>query len=411
VFNNGIAAVSAEKITAGSLGITGEKLHLSLTGGRIIDLKGASVIYPGLINTHDHLQGNYLPPVGPKPGAFYLTWLPWDNDLKASATFAERSKLSREDLYGLSGYKCLFSGVTTVNDHFPHILNDPILPALPIRAIREYCLAHEASSYDLKWGDRIEIEHEWAVKNGWPFITHLSEGFDEEAMRGVENLEKLGVLDDHCLLVHCIGFSDGDIQKVAKAGASISWCPASNMFMFNVTAKIRKFLKAGINVTLGTDSSATGSFNLLEEIRYARNLYRRLYGEDLPARTIFSMITANAAKAFKMENRIGTLEEGKLADLLILRGRVDDPFENLASASMEDIELLTLAGKPVYGEFRFLDLLGGKIPRGYSTITAGGRPMFVSGDPAALYLSVRKKAGLKKTLDFLPFEPEAAPYV
>ncbi|MDR2741365.1 MAG: amidohydrolase family protein [Treponema sp.] len=411
VFKNGITAVSAEKVTAGSLGVTGEKVHLSLTGGRIIDLKGASVIYPGLINTHDHLQGNYLPPVGPKPGVFYLTWLPWDNDLKASATFAERSKLSREDLYNLSGYKCLFSGVTTVNDHFPHILNDAILPALPIRAIQEYCLAHEASSYDLKWGDRIEIEHEWAVKNRWPFITHLSEGFDDEAMRGVENLEKLGALDDHCLLVHCIGFSDEDIQKVAGAGASISWCPASNMFMFNVTAKIRKFLKAGINVTLGTDSSATGSFNLLEEIRYARSLYRRLYGEDLPARMIFNMITANAAKAFKMENRIGTLEEGKLADILILKGRVDDPFENLASAFMEDIELLILAGKPIYGEFRFLDLLGGKIPRGYSEITVGGRSMFISGDPAALYRSVRKKVGLKKILDFLPFELEASPYV
>ncbi|MDR0386995.1 MAG: amidohydrolase family protein [Treponema sp.] len=410
MFKNGIAAVSSRNIAAGSIGVSGGKLHFSLSGGRKVDLQGASVVYPGLINTHDHLQGNYLPPVGPKQGAFYLTWLPWDNDLKASATFAERSKLSREDLYNLSGYKCLFSGVTTVNDHFPHVLNNVILPTLPIRAIREYCLSHEASSYDLKWGDRIEIEHQWAVKNRWPFITHLSEGFDDEAMRGVENLEKWGALDDHCLLVHCIGFSDGDIQKVAKAGASISWCPASNMFMFNVTAKIRKFLKAGINVALGTDSSATGSFNLLEEIHYARGLYRRLYGEDLPARTLFEMVTLNAARAFKMENRIGTLEEGKLADIMVLKGRVDDPFENLASASMEDIELLTLAGKPIYGELRFLDLLGGKIPRGYSEIMVGGRPMFVLGDPAALYRSVRKKVGLKKALDFLPFEPEAEPH-
>jgi cytosine/adenosine deaminase-related metal-dependent hydrolase len=376
----------------------------------MIDLKGASVVYPSLINTHDHLQGNYLPRVGPKPGSFYLTWLPWDNDLKASATFTERSRLLQEDLYNLSSYKCLFSGVTTVNDHFPHALNKAILPTLPIRAIMEYSISHEASSYDLNWGDSIEIEHAWAVKNRWPFITHLSEGFDDEAMRGVENLEKRGVLDDHCLLVHCIGFSDEDIQKVAKAGASVSWCPASNMFMFNVTAKVRKFLKAGINLAIGTDSSATGSYNFLAEIHYARSLYRRLYGEDLPARTIFEMVTMNAAKAFKLEDRIGTLEEGKLADILVLKGRVDDPFENLVSASMEDIELLILAGKPLYGECRFLDLLGGKIPHGYSKITVAGRPMFIVGDPAGLYRSVRKKVGLKKVLDFLPFEPEAESY-
>ncbi|MDR0761292.1 MAG: amidohydrolase family protein [Treponema sp.] len=410
MLENGITAVSSKKIVDGSLGVSDGKLHFSLSGGVAFDLKGASIVYPGLINAHDHLQGNYLPPVGPKPGVFYLTGLPWDNDLKASVIFAERSKLSREDLYNLSAYKCLFSGVTTVNDHFPHILNHTILPTLPIRVIQEYSLSHEASSYDLKWGSSIESEHHWAVKNRWPFITHLSEGFDEESMRGVENLEKLGALDAHCLLVHCIGFSDEDIQKVARARASVAWCPASNMFMFNVTAKIRKFLKAGINVTLGTDSSATGSYNLLEEIQYARNLYRRLYGEDLPAKTIFEMITENAAKAFLMENRIGTLEEGKLADILILKGRVDDPFENLASASMEDIELVTLAGKPIYGEFRFLDLLGGRIPKAYHEITVGGRPMFISGDPAALYLSIRRKVGLKKVLDFLPFEPEGGHY-
>jgi cytosine/adenosine deaminase-related metal-dependent hydrolase len=95
VLKNGITAVSSQKIVDGSLGVSCGKLHFSLSGGVALDLKGASVVYPGLINAHDHLQGNYLPPVGPKSG-FYLTWLPWDNDLKGSATFTERSKLSRE---------------------------------------------------------------------------------------------------------------------------------------------------------------------------------------------------------------------------------------------------------------------------------------------------------------------------
>jgi hypothetical protein len=73
---------------------------------------------------------------------------------------------------------------------------------------------------------------------------------------------------------------------------------------------------------------------------------------------------------------------------------------------MEDIELLVLEGKPVYGEFRFLDLLGGKIPGGYTQITVGKRPMFVKGDPAGLYKGCREKIGFKKVLDYLPFEPE-----
>jgi len=388
-----------------ALGIREGKI-VSSSAGFTIDLEGKSYIYPGLINTHDHLQGNYRPPVGPKPGVFYLTWLPWDNDFKASTTFQERSKLNREDLYNLSGYKCLFSGVTTVNDHFPQKLNSKILPTLPIRAILEYGLAHESSSYDLKWGDGIEVEHDRAIKNNWPFITHLSEGFDEEAMNGVNYLESIKMLDDYCLLVHCIGFSDEDIQKVAKAKASISWCGFSNMFMFNVTCKIRKMINAGINVTIGTDSSATGSANLLDEMRYDRELYRSMYGEDLKAEMIFRMVTINAARAFRMHDRIGSLEEGKLADILVIKAKNDDPYENLLDAGMEDIELITLEGNPIYGNLRFLDLFDGKLPEQYTQITVGQEPMFVKGDPAGLYETVRKKVGFKKVLDFLPFEPE-----
>jgi cytosine/adenosine deaminase-related metal-dependent hydrolase len=404
ILKNGVVVTAGKKPKAGDLAVSGSKI-VSNGKGFEADLGGRSFIYPSLINTHDHLQGNYRPAVGPKKGEFYLTWLPWDNDLKASDTFKERSQLTRENLYALSGYKCLFSGVTTVNDHFPQKLNAAILPTLPIRAILEYGLAHEATSYDLKWGDGLDVEYKRAVKNKWPFITHLSEGFDEEAMHGVETIEKLGMLDNHCLFVHCIGFSDEDIKKVAKAGASVSWCGFSNMFMFNTTCKIRKMIKAGVNVTIGTDSSATGSANLLAEIKYDRELYRKLYGEDIPAKAIFEMITANAARAFWMGDRIGTLEEGMLGDILVLKGEADDAYENLVSASMQDIELLVLAGKPILGELRFLDLFGGSLPPGYSQIKIGRRPMFVIGDPAGLYQECRQKIGFKKVLDYLPFEP------
>ena len=399
----GTIVSSGKKPRTGDLSVR-DKCIVSKRGSIAIDLRGKSCVYPSLINTHDHLQGNYRPPVGPAPGTFYLTWLPWDNDLKASDTFKERSQLTREDLYALSGYKCLFSGVTTVNDHFPHKFNSPILPTLPVRAIQEYAIEHECTSYDLKWGDGIEIEHERAVKNKWPFITHLCEGFDDEAMNSVDKLAQMKVLDKHCLLVHCIALSDTDIKKIAKAGASVSWCGFSNKFMFNVTAKVRKLLKAGVNVTIGTDSSATGSANLLAELKYDRELYRSMYGEDLPAKQIFEMATRNAAEAFWMLDRTGTLDEGKWGDILVLKGAHDDPYENFVNAGMEDIELLVLEGAPIYGELRFLDIFGGKLPDGYTQIEVGGRAMFVKGDPAGLYAEVRRKIGFKKVLDYLPFD-------
>ena len=225
-------------------------------------------------------------------------------------------------------------------------------------------------------------------------------------MHGIDALEKINILDNHCLLVHCIAFSDEDIKKVAKAGASVSWCGFSNTFMFNVTCKIRKLIKAGVNVTIGTDSSATGSANLLAEIKFDRELYQRLYGDDLPAKKIFEMITINAAKAFWLQDRTGSLDEGKLGDILVLKAKYDDPYENLVNAGMQDIELLTLAGRPIYGETRFLDIFNGELPSKYTQIKIGKKAMFVKGDPAGLYNQVREKIGFKKKLDYLPFEPE-----
>jgi hypothetical protein len=73
---------------------------------------------------------------------------------------------------------------------------------------------------------------------------------------------------------------------------------------------------------------------------------------------------------------------------------------------MKDIELLVLAGAPVYGEARFMDIFGGALPSGYSQIKVGGRNMFVKGDPAGLYNDIRSKIDIKKKLDYMPFEPD-----
>jgi 5-methylthioadenosine/S-adenosylhomocysteine deaminase len=359
--------------------------------------------YPALINVHDHLRGNYLPRIGPVDGEYYLNWSYWEKDLRGSAVVAERSNIGVEEMYRLSAYKNLFSGVATVNDHFPHEFNEPFIPRLPIRVIREYTLAHECSSFDLKWGDGIQVEHRRAVERNHPFITHLEEGFDPESQDGVEILAALGCLDEHDVLIHCIGFSDEDIRRVAAAGASVAWCPASNLFMFNVTCKVRKLLEAGVNVAIGTDSTHTGSVNLLEEMRLARETYRRLYGEDLPAKRIAEMVTANPARAFRLEERTGSIAEGKLADLLVLRPRVSDPYEALLAAQIEDIELLLLEGTPILGAAEHEELFAlRECP--FTRIRIRGRQFCVKGDPAGLLAGVRRAVGFKKVLDYLPLD-------
>ncbi|MBU1078271.1 MAG: hydrolase, partial [Spirochaetes bacterium] len=133
--------------------------------GTVFDF-GNRIILPGMINAHDHLLGNYYPRVGNGP---YLNWLPWDNDLKSSPVYAERSNIPPKIIYQLGAMRNLIAGTTTVSDHIPHFVNDPYVKMLPIRVLKNYTLAHECSEYDLKWGDGIDIEYKKAVKNNYSF--------------------------------------------------------------------------------------------------------------------------------------------------------------------------------------------------------------------------------------------------
>jgi 5-methylthioadenosine/S-adenosylhomocysteine deaminase len=360
--------------------------------------------FPALVNVHDHFNGNYLPKVVPAAGEYYLNWSYWEKDLRSSEVVkVERAKTSVEDRYQLSAYKSLFSGVVTANDHFPHELNEPFVGRLPMRMIGNYCLAHECSSFDLKWGDGIEVEHARALQNDWPFITHLEEGFDEESMRGMDILAELGCLDDHAVLIHCVGFSDEDIAAAKRAGAPVGWCPASNMAMYNVTCRIRTMLEQGVAVALGTDSCATGSVNLLEEMRFARQSWRQMYGDDLDPRRIVDMVTNVPARAFRLDRDIGTLEPGKLADILVIRQRREDPYASLVEAQVDDIELLVHEGTPVLGAATREELFAERGAQA-SRVRVRGREMLVKGDPAGLLEGIRRKVGFRKVLDFLPLD-------
>ena len=403
---SGLSVVSPETATSGS-SIQVDQKKLGRLGGKSkFDLRFGDgfAAFPALINIHDHFNGNYLPKVGPPPGEFYLNWSYWEKDLRNSDVIkVERARTSVEERYFLSAYKNLFSGVVTANDHFPHEWNEPFIPRLPMRLIRNYTLSHACSSFDLKWGDGFELEHARAVKNDFPFITHLEEGFDPETQAGIETLEAAGCLTDHTIMIHCIGFSEEDIQKVRRAGAHISWCANSNIFMFNVTCKIKKMLDAGINIAIGTDSTATGSINLLEEMRYDREVYRKMYGEDLPPRAIVNMVTVNPARAFRVQKETGSLAEGKLADVLVIRQQREDPWESLVAARTEDIELLIQDGSPILGDASHEELFAGRgVP--FTKVSVRGRSMLVKGDPAGLMERVRKAVGFRKVLDFIPLD-------
>ncbi len=283
----------------------------------------------GLINSHDHLLGNYWPKVGNGP---YENWLPWDNDLKSAPLYQERQQIENRDLYLIGAYRNLLSGVTTVSDHIPPFVAEPFYDLLPMKAIRKYALAHSITSFALAWGSEIPLEYRKALDNDIPFITHISEGFDAETRQDVEVLARKGGLGDHSVLVHGLCFSESDIDKIKAAGASVVWCGDSNMFMYEKTTNIESLVKKGVNVCIGTDSPMSGGLNLLHEMKFDRDLYKQLTGKSLSDEKIVRMVTSNPAKAFRM-HRNGLLKKGNIADLTVLRDRGGNPWQSVVEAS------------------------------------------------------------------------------
>ncbi len=359
---------------------------------------GDKIMFPGLINAHDHLLGTYYPRIGNGP---YLNWLPWDNDLKSSPVYSERSKIPPKLIYLLGAYRNLLAGTTTVSDHIPHFVSDPYVANLPVRVLKNYTLAHECSKYDLQWGDGIDVEYKKAVKNNFAFITHIEEGYDEESEEGVDILIKNKALGEHTVMVHAIALSNEDIKLVSKNKANLVWCPNSNMFMFNRTGDVKKWLSNKINISLGTDSPMSGGLNIIDEFTYGKKIYKKLFNEDIDDKTLVKMATVNPAKAFRLADKLGSIEKNKIADLLVIDGNINKPYSSLVNAKLEDISLVIFEGKPLYGDKEFKNIFK-KLDIKTTKFKIGKKEKIIIGDPLSLLKKIRKLVGFKKTLPFLP---------
>ncbi len=363
-----------------------------------LDLHGLCV-YPGMINSYDHLLSSYLPRVG--AGRPYLNWLAWDNDLKSSAVFTERQQLEPEQLYLLGSYRNLISGVTCVMDHIPHFIQDPFADKMPIRLIQKFHLAHSACSYSLNWGEGIQKEYSNAVSKDLPFVINIAEGFDPESMNSLKSLDSMNALGENTVLVNAIGLKEEDFLLIAKKKASVVWCPSSNLFKFNKTLNVKKILELNINICLGTDTPMAGGLNLFEELKTAKEAYKKEFGENLSSKQLFKMVTVNPANAFRIGQTSGEIESGKLADLFVLESKFDDPYENLCSAELGMVKLIIIDGKPIYGDSDlqpFFEEFGIRTEK----ISISGKEKIIHGSPVSLLKSVQRSVGYKKDLAFLP---------
>ena len=227
-----------------------------------------------------------------------------------------------------------------------------------------------------------ELIAQYAIINRVPLTIHVAESADEDdlLMRGeglfaefasraglewdsphctpIEYLERLGVLSTRPLLAHCVTVSDGDIKRIGSNKAKVAHCPKSNAKFGHGYAPFEKFIDAGIAVGLGSDSVASNNLcDLLEESRFAALTARNRSDRKrfITAKEALESATMGGARALGLDQIIGTLEQGKKADIAVVslahnaQQPVNDIYAALVfSSSGRDVIKTIVAGRQVY---------------------------------------------------------------
>ncbi|MBS7455667.1 TRZ/ATZ family hydrolase [Coralloluteibacterium stylophorae] len=145
--------------------------------------------------------------------------------------------------------------------------------------------------------------------------------------REIARLDRLGLYNDRLIAVHMTQLTDAEIALTAERGVSVVHCPESNLKLASGFCPVEKLRRAGVNLALGTDGAASNNdLDMIGEMRTAALLAKAVAGDAaaLDAASVLRMATLGGARAMGLDDRIGSIEPGKRADLVL----VDmDPIE------------------------------------------------------------------------------------
>lgn len=339
-------------------------------GEKVIDATD-KVVMPGLINTHAHIAMSIFR--GTFEGCSLYTWL-------NEKIWPIEAKLTEEQVYDatmLSILEMISTGTTCVNDHY--FMSKQIRKALEeskMRAMITRVLmdtdGEEASKNRIDefidlyetWDEKNDLisysvsphglytcsdnllaeARELAIQYKLPIHTHFLESIDE-----IEDIKKLHgenaskVLKKyfdglHIILAHGVKLNDEDIEILQGMNCGIAHNPISNFRLGCKIADTTKYLKESINVALGTDGQGSGNnLDMFETMKIAALAQGGIHENEarLESRDVIKMATINGAKLLGLEDQIGSIEEGKKADLIIVD--ISNKLDNIKMIPNNDI--------------------------------------------------------------------------
>ena len=356
---------------------------------------GGMLLTPGLINTHCHAPDSLF-----RGLIEDLHLEPWLQKVwQAETAILTPATVRLGATLGLA--ELLLGGVTTVMDMFWHplevtraaltlgmrISNGPMFfdgvgmdkldPEGRLRVADEFfekfgkhdlvlpaCMPH--GTYTVGPTD-LRRAKDIAEANGALFCTHASETRaerdiiqDRYGRSVIAHLDDLDLLDARTVLAHCVWLDDADIDILARSGASVSHNPLSNLKLASGIAPVPELLAADIPVTLGTDGAISGNdLDMWLAMRLGATLHRgaTLRPDAVTTSQVVKMVTRDAAASLGAGDRIGSLEIGKAADMILIdterahAAPMFDPLTHLVfSCAKSDVRHVFVAGQQVVSD-------------------------------------------------------------
>ena len=179
----------------------------------------------------------------------------------------------------------------------------------------------------------------------------------EFKMTPMEFMQHCGVVGPHVIYAHGVWIPQKDFKILRETKGTVCHCPASNLKLASGFAPVPEMLQAGANVGLGCDGGPSNNcYDMIREMKLAAVIHkgRLLDPEVLPAEQVLEMATLNGARATLWGKELGSLESGKLADLIVVDQRsphlvpVRNPISNLVyAANGSDVDTVIIDGKIV----------------------------------------------------------------
>ncbi len=219
--------------------------------------------------------------------------------------------------------------------------------------------------------EHLQQSHALAAKHDVPMLIHLAEDMSEveqilerTGLRPIDYLDDLGILDSRVVAKHVVWPSESEIALLYERGVGVAHCPESNMKVAAGVAPVPRMLAGGVAVGLGTDGPASNNdLDLWGEIDTAAKLHKMVNSDPtlISAPEAIHMATLGGARALGLDGEIGSLEAGKLADLIVVdpsgfhQRPLYDPFSALTYATKaSDVELVMVHGRVLVESGRVL---------------------------------------------------------